>query len=67
MMKNKPSGTFKRIIKMLFKSYPKLVPITIFCILFSSATAALPALFIEKVVKIIEKWQKIGDWNSAKV
>jgi len=66
MMKNKSSGTFIRIIKMLFKSYPKLVPITIFCILFSSATAALPAIFIEKVVKIIENWQKIGDWDSAK-
>ena len=65
-MKNKSSGTFIRIIKMLFKSYPKLVPITIFCILFSSATAALPAIFIEKVVKIIENWQKIGDWDSAK-
>lgn len=59
-------GTLKRVLKMLFSSYPVLLPITIVCILFSSVTAAIPALMIEKVVSIIDKWQKSGDWEGAK-
>lgn len=54
-----------RIIKMLFSYYPKLVPITIFCILFASATAAIPAIFIQQVIADIEKWYPTGDWESA--
>ncbi|MBE6647933.1 MAG: ABC transporter ATP-binding protein [Ruminococcaceae bacterium] len=59
-------GTFKRVIKMLFESYPILVPVTIVCILFSSITAAIPALFLEKVIAVIDKWQATGDWINAK-
>ncbi len=65
--KTKPApGTFKRVVKMLFESYPILVPVTIFCILFSSITAAIPALFLEKVIAVIDKWQASGDWINAK-
>ncbi len=70
MMKNKklkaPPGTLKRVIYMLFKSYPVLLPLTIVCILFSSVTAAIPALFIESVVETIDEWQSSGDWAGAK-
>ena len=68
-MNKKPKaapGTFKRVIKMLFQSYPVLIPITIVCILFSSITAAIPAIFLEKVIAIIDKWQASGDWANAK-
>ena len=58
-------GTFSRLLKLLIKSYPRLVPVTAFCILFSSAASAIPALFIEKVTEAIEKWYKTGDWQSA--
>lgn len=57
--------TFKRIVKMLFSYYPVLVPVTAFCILFSAASAAIPDLFIQKVIAVIEKWYKTGDWASA--
>ena len=42
MKKNKKmnSGTFTRVIKMLFKFFPVLLPVTIFCILFSGFSAA---------------------------
>ena len=35
-----------RVLKLLFKSYPVLVPIAIVCILISAITAAAPALFM---------------------
>ncbi len=59
-------ATFKRIIKMLFKFYPVMMPITIACILFSAVTAALPAVFQQKVIADIEVFIKTGDWQAAK-
>ncbi|MBE6810538.1 MAG: ABC transporter ATP-binding protein [Ruminococcaceae bacterium] len=59
-------NTFKRIIKMLFKFYPVMMPLTIVCILFSAVTAALPAVFQQKVIADIEIFIKTGDWEAAK-
>lgn len=58
-------GLFKRIIKMLVSYYPVLVPLTGICILFSSGVAAIPDIFIQKVITIIDKWQATGNWNAA--
>ncbi|MBQ4110910.1 MAG: ABC transporter ATP-binding protein [Clostridia bacterium] len=58
-------GTFKRIMKTLIGYYPVLVPVTAFCILFSAVAAAVPDLVIQKIVAIIDKWYKTGDWASA--
>ncbi len=68
MKTNKTSGGIKgvaRAIKMLFKFYPVLVPITALCILFSALTSAMPAIFIQKIIVVIEVWQQTGDWVSA--
>lgn len=54
-----------RVVKELFLAYPVLMPITIFCILFSAASAAVPDIFIKKVIDVIEKWYPSGDWNGA--
>ena len=66
-MKNKPrqKGLLPRIIKDLFKAYPVLVPVTIVCILFSAVTATLPAIFLQEVISVIEKWQPTKDWSAA--
>lgn len=67
MKKNKKmnGGAFKRVIKMLFKFYPVLLPLTIFCILFSAAAAAVPDIFIQKVITIIGKFSETRDWAAA--
>ena len=59
-------GVFSRLIKMLFSFYPKLVPITIGCILFSSVASSIPDMYIQKVIKIIVEALESGwDWNKA--
>lgn len=63
--KKAKKGTFKRLMKLLYEFYPRILPFTIFCILFSAASAAVPDLFIQKVMAVIERWDKIGDWQSA--
>lgn len=65
---NKPKinkGSLGRIISMLFKSYPVLVPVTIACIAFAAITSAVPAIFQQQVIADIEVWYKTGDWASA--
>ncbi len=55
-----------RLIKMLFGFYPVLMPVTVVCILFSAAVSAIPAIFVQNVIAVIEKYSYIGDWAAAK-
>lgn len=67
MTKDKPKkNVLGRIVKALFAYYPVLVPVTILCIIFSSVAAAVPDMYIQKVIVVINKWQESGDWQSAK-
>ena len=59
-------GTLKRILKLLFSYYPRLVPVTIVCIIFSAIVSSIPSLFIQNVTKIIENHVKSGNWAGAK-
>ena len=55
-----------RLIKMLFKAYPKLVPIVIVCILLSSVMASIPSIFQQKIITIITDSVKNGiGWQDA--
>ncbi len=67
---NKPkrklnSSVLKRTVSYLFKFFPVLVPVTIICILLSSVAAAIPDLYLQKVIAVIEKWYPTRDWASA--
>ncbi len=65
-----PPGGFNprvlgRLVKMLFKYYPVLVPVIIFCIIFAAVASSIPAVFIQQVTAAIEKWAGGGDWAAA--
>ena len=47
-------GTFKRLVRELFSFYPRLLPMTLCCIVFSAAIGAIPALFMRQVYSKIE-------------
>ncbi|MDO4607764.1 MAG: ABC transporter ATP-binding protein [Clostridia bacterium] len=57
--------TLKRVLKMLISFYPVLLPVTAVCIIFSSLTAAAPAIFQQQVIADIGKFYKSGDWSAA--
>lgn len=59
-------GVLGRIIKLLFSYYPRLMPLTIFGIIFSSIVSSIPSLFIQNVTEVIESCVKQGDWSNAK-
>ena len=58
-------GILKRVLKLLFSYYPVLAPLTVFCILFSAVTSAIPSLFLQQVINAIEKYQLSKDWATA--
>lgn len=60
------ANTLKRVLKMLFSSYPVLMPITIACIIFSAIINTMPAIFNQQIIALIEEWYISRDWASAK-
>lgn len=59
-------NTLKRVLKMLFNSYPVLMPVTIACIIFSAIINTMPAIFNQQIIALIEQWYISRDWDSAK-
>lgn len=57
-------GTTGRLIKTLFEFYPVMLPITLVCIVVSAVVGALPSLFMQKVIALIESAVTTGDWES---
>ena len=58
-------NSLKRLVVMLYKAYPVLVPIVVVCIFIGAVTAALPAIFQQRIYSIIGEWFTTGDWASA--
>ncbi len=56
-----------RIIKILFKSYPVMIPVVALFIVLSAIVSSIPAIFIQKVFAIIVKHLEQGnlDWAMA--
>ena len=45
-------SALKRAVKKLFGYYPRLAPLTAFCILFSAVVSSVPSLFIQNVLAV---------------
>ena len=60
-------GMMKRLVKMLFRSYPVMFPLAIFCIIFTAVVSAIPSIFLQKVIEAIGIAQETGlTWETAK-
>ena len=74
-MANKPNmpprprarkGTLKRVFKMVFKFYPVALPLTLLCIVFSAVVAAVPAIFMQRVIALVEETLLAGSpWSAV--
>ena len=62
----KSTGTFKRLMKLLFGFFPKLLPLIIVLIVVNAILGALPSIFQQKVISVMEKaWDKGWSWETA--
>ena len=59
-------GAIQWTLKKFFGFYPVLAPLSVFCILFSAVVSAIPSLFVQRVLAVVEQWYRSGDWVSAK-
>ncbi len=67
-MKNKRPinmSSLKRVFRFLFKSYPKMLTLVIICIILSSITAAVPAVFQQQILSDITDFVALGNWSEA--
>ncbi len=55
-----------RAVRRLFVYYPRMAPLTMLCILFSAVVSAIPSLFTQNVIAVIERWYQTGDWAAAR-
>lgn len=66
MMENKliRKGVIGRLLKTIREFYPVIMPVTIVCIIFSAIVSAVPTIFMQKIIAVIEDNWESGDWNA---
>ena len=64
--KKKTPSPLMRSVKMLFHFYPKMAPLTFSLILFTAIVSAIPSLFTQNILSVIESTFTSGDWAAAK-
>ena len=58
-------GTLGRLIRMIFSFYPVLLPFTLACILVNAIITAIPSLFQQRIIALIEQNWESGDWTAV--
>ncbi|MBR4456734.1 MAG: ABC transporter ATP-binding protein [Solobacterium sp.] len=66
--KPKPAkGTVRRLVKMLFGYFPRLLPVIIVLICVNAVISAVPSIFQQKVIAIIqESWESGASWETVR-
>ena len=55
-----------RLLMMLWRFYPVMIPVAVLCIVFSAITAAIPSFFLNEVTEVISESVKTGmGWEEA--
>lgn len=66
-MKNRKTKNriVRRLLKTMLEFYPVMLPAAVFCIVLSAGITAVPTIFMQNVIAVIEEnWQN-GDWNTV--
>ena len=70
MSQRKPKnklGTIRRLIGMLFRYYPKMLPLIIVLICVNAIISAVPSVFQQRVIAVIQNsWEQGISWDAAK-
>ncbi len=58
-------GTFFRVIRTLYGTFPVRMSFITVCIVFSAAISSIPSLFMQRVIALIETHAGDGNWEKA--
>lgn len=66
-MKHKKTrkGIVRRLLGVMLEFYPVLLPVTIVCILFNAVVTAVPSIFMQNVIALVEQSWQSGDWTDV--
>ncbi len=69
MSKKAAIPTLLRVLKLLYKAYPVLIPLTVVCVVFSALVSSIPSIFTQKVLAVVTQCLQSGtlSWEIAKV
>ena len=59
--------SLKRVFRLYVKQFPVLTWVVALCIVYNSIAAALPSVFLQKVIDVINRTIESGDWEFAKI
>mgnify|MGYP006873241313 CR=1 FL=1 len=59
-------GAIQWTLKKFFGYYPVMGPLAMLCILFSAIVTAIPSVFIQKILAVVQTWVESGDWAAAR-
>ena len=59
-------GIVRRVLKDIFSFYPVMLPVVIGCIVISAFISSMPSIFQQKVIAVIERSYKSGDWAGVR-
>ena len=62
---NNAKGTLGRLLRTIVEFYPVMAPLTLLCILFSAIVNAIPSVFMQNIIAIIEESWQLGDWSAV--
>ncbi len=60
-----PKGVLMRLLRTLLQFYPVLLPVTMVCILINAIVSAMPAVFMQNVIAVVDESYRSGDWSAA--
>ncbi len=61
--KKRTKGMVGRLLKTMWEFYPVMMSVAVVCIVFSSSITAVPTIFMQNIIAVIEEnWQN-GDWT----
>lgn len=60
-----PKGVLLRLLRTLFEFYPVLLPVTMVCILVNAIVSAIPSIFMQNVIALVDESYKSGDWAAV--
>lgn len=57
-------GVIGRLLKTIREFYPVIMPVTIVCIIFSAIVSAVPTIFMQQIIAVIEDNWEGGEWSA---
>ena len=60
-------GIIRRVVATVFKCYPVRTTIALVCLIVNAAVMAIPSIFMQRIIALVEDSYKTGNWEAVKV